>query len=123
MHTGARTALERLLKNAYTEPYQGGAIDWDSWRTYVAAVGGMHLTVTEIAVDELGLGHSAPGSVAVIRQDGTILADAPDSPSLTVLRGWLAAWEAAGRPAPETYQPSLVRDEEQAGWALRLVLP
>ncbi|MFP8886761.1 protein-L-isoaspartate O-methyltransferase family protein [Streptomyces mangrovi] len=120
LRTGARTALERLLKNAYTEPYQGGALDWDSWRTYAAAVGGMHLTAAEVAVDELGLGHSVPGSTAVIREDGTILADAPDSPSLVALRGWLAGWENAGRPAPETYTPALDRDDAAGGWHLRL---
>lgn len=123
LHTGARTALDTLLKNSHTEPYREEPIDWYSWRTYAAAVGGTHLTAVELAPDEIGLGHSSPGSAAVIRQDGTILADAPDSPSLTALRGWLAGWEAAGRPAPETYHPSLVRDEGSAGWALRLALP
>ncbi|MBB5933988.1 hypothetical protein FHS42_001014 [Streptomyces zagrosensis] len=46
------------------------------------------------------------------------LADAPDSPSLIVLRDWLGQWEEAGRPAPATYTPTLVRTGE--GWDLRL---
>ena len=123
LHTGARTALESLLKNAHTELYEGEPLDWASWRTYAAAIGDPHLTMAALAPDETGLGHSAPGSAAVIRPDGTILADASDSPSLAALRGWLAGWEDAGRPAPETYQPRLVRDEENAGWVLRLSPP
>jgi protein-L-isoaspartate(D-aspartate) O-methyltransferase len=123
LHTGARTTLKALLKNAHTEPYRGEPIDWDSWRTYAAATGDPHLTMAGLTPDDWALGHSTPEGAAVIRPGGTILADAPGSPSLKVLRDWLAAWEAAGRPAPEAYQPSLVRDEEQAGWALRLSLP
>ena len=48
---------------------------------------------------------SAPESVAVVRPDGTILADTPDSPSLDVLGAGSLGGENAWRPAPETYQP------------------
>ncbi|MFJ4689281.1 hypothetical protein [Streptomyces sp. NPDC088789] len=66
------------------------------------------------------MGHRAlhSGQAAVLQQDGTILADRPDSPSLAVLRNWLTAWENAGRPAPETYTPALAPDAD--GWHLRL---
>ncbi|WP_326609449.1 hypothetical protein OG949_04100 [Streptomyces scopuliridis] len=57
-------------------------------------------------------------TAAVIQQDGTILADAPDSPSLTVLRDRLKQWEDAGRPAPATFTPALV--PTGGGWDLRL---
>lgn len=59
----------------------------------------------------------------MIQQDGVILADSPDSPSLFALRDWLTGWEEAGRPAPETYTPTLVPagdDPGPAGWHLRL---
>lgn len=52
-----------------------------------------------------------------------ILADSPDSPSLFALWDWLTAWENAGRPAPESYIPTLVPagdDQGPAGWNLRL---
>ncbi|MGX1848821.1 hypothetical protein [Streptomyces sp. NPDC055299] len=50
------------------------------------------------------------------------IADAPDSPSLSVLRDWINAWEDANRPAPETYTPTLVGRDEPGlnGWNLRL---
>ena len=73
--------------------------------------------------DLWAIGHSTTESTAVIQQDGVILADSPDSPSLFALRDWLTAWEKAGRPAPETYTPTLVPagdDQGPAGWHVRL---
>ncbi|MFI1161233.1 hypothetical protein [Streptomyces sioyaensis] len=63
-----------------------------------------------------------PTTDAVLQQDGTIVADSPGSPSLTILRDWLASWEDANRPAPETYSPSFVNHNEPGltGWSLRL---
>ncbi|WP_369383279.1 protein-L-isoaspartate O-methyltransferase [Streptomyces sp. cg36] len=122
-HTGARTALKLLLKNAHTEPYDGPEADWPSWRTYAAATGGPQLTMAGLSPDLWAIGHSTPTTAAVLQQDATIIADAPDSPSLAVLRGWLEGWESAGRPAPETYTPALIRDEDSqaiSGWNLRL---
>lgn len=113
LHTGARTTLARLLKDAHTEPYIR-EIDWPSWRTFAAAHAGQQLTVAGLTTDLLAIGHSTDASAAVLQQDGTILADRPDSPSLAVLRDWLTAWETADRPAPDTYIPIL------AGWDLRL---
>ena len=52
-----------------------------------------------LAPELLAFGHSTPESAAVVTQDGRILADAPHSPSLTILRGWITNWIAAGRPA------------------------
>ncbi|MEU5426186.1 protein-L-isoaspartate(D-aspartate) O-methyltransferase [Streptomyces olivoreticuli] len=121
LHTGARTALDRLREPGHTEQYQGGELDWSSWRTW-ASTTGTRLTMTELTLDNLALGHSTRETAAVIHKDGTILADSPDSGSLTVLRGWLAAWEDAGRPAPDTYIPTLVPDMDSniPGWDLRL---
>ncbi|MCN9241888.1 hypothetical protein NGF19_13985 [Streptomyces sp. RY43-2] len=64
------------------------------------------------------------GQVQQTAADGTLLADRPDSPPLTILRTWLAAWEDAGRPAPEAYSPELVRSEGvgETGWRLRLAV-
>ncbi|MFK8844916.1 hypothetical protein [Streptomyces sp. Ac-502] len=69
------------------------------------------------------IGHTTATTAAVLQQDGTILADRTDSPSLAVLHSWLKQWEEAARPAPDTYTPALVRagdHEDQAGWLLRL---
>ncbi|MFI6689999.1 protein-L-isoaspartate O-methyltransferase [Streptomyces sp. NPDC050485] len=114
-HTGARTALNVLLKDTHTEPYPGETVDWPSWRTYAAATGDPHLTMAGLSPDLWAIGHSTLTTAAVLQQDGTIIADAPDSPSLTVLRGWLSGWEKAGRPAPETYTPALVRYDDDQG--------
>ncbi|MFB6963087.1 protein-L-isoaspartate O-methyltransferase [Streptomyces sp. NPDC056309] len=124
LHTGARTALARLLKDGHTEPYEGGEIDWPSWRTFAAALADPQLTMAGLSADLWAIGHSTPTTAAVVQQDGTIVADSPNSRSLGVLQGWLDAWEAAGRPAPETYRPALVRcdDEGGAGWRMRLSL-
>ncbi|MFD8609587.1 DUF6354 family protein [Streptomyces sp. NPDC059631] len=107
LHTGARSALARLLKDAHTEPYAGGELDWPSWRTFAAAQADPQLTMADLTPDLWAIGHSTVTTAAVLRQDSTILANRPDSPSLAVLRDWLTAWKDAGRPAPETYTPAL----------------
>lgn len=121
-HSGARTALDLLREDAHRETYVGGSIDWASWRTWAAATGDPQLTMACLAPDLLALGHATPTTAAVLQQDGTLLTDAPNSPSLTALRGWLADWEKAGRPAPETYTPALIRhaEDDRDGWNLRL---
>ncbi|WP_180931190.1 protein-L-isoaspartate O-methyltransferase [Streptomyces sp. AJS327] len=121
LHTGARTALDRLLKDAHTEPY-GAEVNWPSWRTFAASLADPQLTMAGLTPDLWAIGHSTPTTAAAIQQDGMIHADHPESPSLTVLRDWLTAWEEAGRPAPETYTPALVQQEGPgpAGWHLRL---
>ncbi|WP_275466333.1 hypothetical protein [Streptomyces noursei] len=123
-NTGARTALGRLLKDAHTEPYEGGEVNWPSWRTFAASQADPQLTVAGLTPDLRAIGHSTASTVAVLQQDGTLLADRPDSPSLATLRSWLTSWEEAGRPAPETYTPSLVRgsESEMPGWSLNLSL-
>ncbi|QSY51107.1 MULTISPECIES: hypothetical protein [Streptomyces] len=120
-NSAAHATLDRLLDLGHTERYQGEAIDWSSLRLWLAATG-TRLTMTELAEDVPGLGHSTRHSVAVIQEDGTILADSTDSGSLTVLRGWLAAWENAGRPGLDAYTPTLVpdMDTDVPGWDLRL---
>ncbi|MGX1851051.1 protein-L-isoaspartate O-methyltransferase family protein [Streptomyces sp. NPDC055299] len=122
LHTGARTALGRLLKDAHTEPYSAEEVDWPSWRTYAASLADPQLTMAGINPDLWAIGHSTPTRAAVLQQDGTIVADGPDSPSLSVLCDWLTAWENAGRPAPETFTPTLVShgDPGLTGWNLRL---
>ncbi|MGW2190460.1 hypothetical protein [Streptomyces sp. NPDC001667] len=78
--------------------------------------------MAELAEDAPGLGHSTRHSVAVVHEDGTILADSPGSGSLTVLRGWLVAWDSAGRLGLDAYVPTLVpnMDADVPGWDLRL---
>ncbi|MFI9206291.1 protein-L-isoaspartate O-methyltransferase [Streptomyces sp. NPDC053048] len=123
LHTGARTALSRLLKDRHTEPYNGREVDWPSWRTFAAALGDHRLTMAGLSPDLWAIGHTTTTTAAVIQQDGTIVADRSDSPSLNVLRGWLKQWEDAGRPAPETYTPALIRADSNhgaEGWHLRL---
>ncbi|ARZ65767.1 protein-L-isoaspartate(D-aspartate) O-methyltransferase [Streptomyces albireticuli] len=118
LRTGARTVLDQLREPGHTEQYQGEKIDWSSLRVWLAATGS-RLTMTQLQADVLGLGHSTRDSAAVVHKDGRILAD---SASLTVLRGWLAAWEDAGRPAPDSYTPALDpgMDSDVPGWDLRL---
>lgn len=118
LHTGARTALTLLLKDAHTEPYDGGELDWPSWRTFAAAQADPQLTMAGLTPDLWAIGHTTATAAAVLQQDGTILADRPDSPSLAALRSWLTGWESAGRPAPETYTPAFFQDVD--GWHLRL---
>ncbi|MBV7674157.1 hypothetical protein STHAL_32435 [Streptomyces halstedii] len=118
LYTDARTALERLLKDARTEPYAGAEIGLPSWRTFAATRGDHRLTMAGLSPDLWAIGHTTSTTAVVIKQAGTILADAPDSPSPTVLRDWLGQWEEAGRPAPATYAPALVCTGD--GWDLRL---
>ncbi|MGW7641837.1 protein-L-isoaspartate O-methyltransferase family protein [Streptomyces decoyicus] len=120
-HTGARSALDLLLKEGHTEPYGAGELDWLSWRTFAAARGDQGLTMAGLRPDLWAIGHTTPDTAAVIQQDGTIIADTPNSPSLAVLREWLTAWEKAQRPSPEAYTPRLVGNRED-GWELRLSL-
>ncbi|MDT0447769.1 protein-L-isoaspartate(D-aspartate) O-methyltransferase [Streptomyces hesseae] len=120
--SGARGVLERLREPGHTEQYKGEEIDWSSLRVWLAATGA-RLTMTELKPDVIGLGHSTRNTAAVIQQDGTVIADATDSASLTVLRGWLAAWEYVDRPGPDAYTANLVPDMDGdiPGWDLRLV--
>ncbi|MEU6467232.1 methyltransferase domain-containing protein [Streptomyces sp. NPDC046976] len=118
LRSSARTALDRLLKGAHAEPY-GKEIDWPSWRTFAASLADHHLTMAGLRPGLWAIGHTTTTSAAVVQQDGTIVADHPDSPSLKVLRGWLASWEESGRPAPESYIPSLSHHEPD-GWSLHL---
>ncbi|MGD9484744.1 protein-L-isoaspartate(D-aspartate) O-methyltransferase [Streptomyces sp. TRM70308] len=119
-HTGARAVLDALQHPAHTDTYDGEPLDWDSWRTWAAATADPHLTLAGPRPNVLALGHSTATTAAAIQTDGTLLADAPDSPSLAALRGWLADWEAAGRPAPATYHPHLVQRADGTGWDLRV---
>ncbi|MFG2112821.1 protein-L-isoaspartate O-methyltransferase [Streptomyces sp. NPDC048718] len=118
LHTGARTVLAHLTGDPCVEPYEEGDLDWPSWRTFAAAQADPQLTMAGLTPDLWAIGHSTPTASAVIQQDGMILANEAGSPSLAILRAWLSAWEAAGRPAPETYTPSLAQGGE--GWHLRL---
>lgn len=121
-NSAARAALERLLNPGHTEQYPGNTIDWFSLRLWLAAYTS-RLTVTELADGLPAIGHSTPSSAAVIRKDGTILADSADSLSLTILHIWLDGWEEAGRPGPDFYTPVLVPNvtNELPGWDLRLI--
>ncbi|SFC16784.1 hypothetical protein [Streptomyces aidingensis] len=55
---------------------------------------------------------------------GVILADHPRSPSLKILRCWIAEWHHGGRPDLGHFTPVLVPTREENpdgdGWHLRL---
>ncbi|MFH8786955.1 hypothetical protein [Streptomyces roseoverticillatus] len=38
LNTGARTAVDRLAKDAHTEPYGHADVDWPSWRTFATSL-------------------------------------------------------------------------------------
>ncbi|WP_326615888.1 hypothetical protein OG863_01490 [Streptomyces decoyicus] len=110
LHTGARTTLDRLLNAAHTEPYEGGDVDvdWPSWRTFAAALGTPQLTMAGLRPGLWAIGHSTTETAAVIQQDGVILADSPDSPSLPSCgTGSRPGRALAARPLRPTPPPSL----------------
>lgn len=119
-HTGARTALDLLMNAKHREAYEGAPVDWHSWRTWAACAGDPQLTTASLADGLPALGHTTATTAAVLQQDGTILADTADSPSLAALQAWLAAWEEADRPAPADYKASLVPGQSAPGWDLRV---
>ncbi|WP_433294385.1 protein-L-isoaspartate O-methyltransferase family protein [Actinoplanes sp. CA-030573] len=121
-HTGARTALARLLEPGQHEPYPHEPLDWRSLTAHLAAIGDPQLTVVARRGQDRGIGHSTPNSAAAILDDGTLIADRPGSPSLATLRTWLAGWENAGRPGPDGYTPVLAPagDVHPPGWDLSL---
>lgn len=122
--TGARAALGLLRTPEHTERYAAeDDLDWASWRTFAAATGSHRLTMASLLPETLALGHTTPTTAAVLQEDGTILADAPNSASLTVLHTWLTAWDDAGRPTPGSYSPALDPADDGNGWHLRLNLP
>ena len=124
LHTGARTALERLLHPGYTETYERATMDWRSWNAYTAVLDDPHLSVAALRGETRGIGHTTPTSAAVIQTDGSILADGPASPSLQALRHWLQRWERAGQPAAAAFTPVLVPydGDDLPGWDLRMSL-
>jgi hypothetical protein len=119
-HTGARSALNQLLHPGYTETYDRAPMDWRSWYTFAAALDDPQLSLTCLRNQVRGIGHTTATSAAVILSDATVIADKPHSPSLTILRGWLASWERAGRPA-DSVTTALVprRGGDLPGWDLR----
>jgi protein-L-isoaspartate(D-aspartate) O-methyltransferase len=124
LHTGARTALDRLLYPGHTDTYERAPVDWRSWNAYTAVLADPRLSAVALRGETRGIGHTTPTSAAVIQTDGTILADSPGSPSLQVLREWLQRWERAGRPAAGAFTTVLVPHDNDglAGWDLRMSL-
>ncbi|MBU8857708.1 MULTISPECIES: methyltransferase domain-containing protein [unclassified Micromonospora] len=121
-HTGARTALHLLLNPGHTETYHRAPLDWLSWTAYSVIAGGPHRTFAALHDGTRGIGHTTATTAAVVLTDGTILADAPGSPSLTALRTWLHHWEQAGRPDAAWFDARLVPNDEDdpPGWDLRI---
>ncbi|MQS06326.1 protein-L-isoaspartate O-methyltransferase family protein [Streptomyces alkaliphilus] len=119
-HSGARTTLERLVHPAHTEPASAKTA-WKPLQYWAAATADPGLSLARLA-GEMAFGHSTPTSAAALTKDGRLIADAPDSPSLDVLRGWIAGWHAAGRPTRDDYTPTLESADgpDGAGWNLRL---
>ncbi|GAA0380545.1 hypothetical protein GCM10009541_23880 [Micromonospora gifhornensis] len=120
-HTGARAALDLLLRPGHTETYAGSPLDWLSWTVFSVIVAGRNRSVVALPPDGVrGIGHTTASSAAVILTDSTIIADSPRSPSLAALRSWLDRWEHAGRPAATWYEPTLTPndDEDLPGWDL-----
>ncbi|MBO3736718.1 protein-L-isoaspartate O-methyltransferase family protein [Actinoplanes flavus] len=70
-HTGARTVLDQLLHPGHTETYRQMEQDWRSWYTYLAALGDPQLSLVSLRNEIRGLGHTTPGSAAVILTDLT----------------------------------------------------
>jgi protein-L-isoaspartate(D-aspartate) O-methyltransferase len=124
LRTGARTALDLLLDPGHTEVYEHDPVDWRSWNAYTAVHGGRQLSTVSLHGQVRGIGHTTPGSAAVLQTDGVIVADSPRSPSLQALRSWLQHWERVGRPAAEAFTSALVSvtGDDLPGWDLRMRL-
>jgi protein-L-isoaspartate(D-aspartate) O-methyltransferase len=121
-HTGARTALNHLLNPGHTETYERAPLDWLSWTAYSLIADDPGRTVAALGSGMRGIGHTTVATAAVILTDGTILADAPTSPSLTALRTWLTRWEQARRPKAAWFGTILVPNDgdDLPGWDLRI---
>jgi protein-L-isoaspartate(D-aspartate) O-methyltransferase len=121
---GARRALAQVLQPGHTETYREMEADWRSWVTFTAALADPHLSSVSLRNQIRGIGHTTATSAAVILTDAIVIADSPSSTSLTALRTWLAQWEQAGRPAPDTFSTRLVAYDgaDLPGWDLQ-VLP
>lgn len=72
---------DRLLKDAHSEPYDGGELEWPSWRAFAAAQADPQLPMAGVTSDLRAIGHSIATAAAVLQQDGAIPVDRPDSPS------------------------------------------
>ncbi|GAB7048482.1 protein-L-isoaspartate O-methyltransferase family protein [Catenuloplanes indicus] len=125
LRTGARAALDRLLHAGHTAAHHDMSTAWRSWTAYTAALGDRHVSLVSLRNRVRGIGHTTPDTAAVILADGTIIADTPHSPSLTILRTWLDRWETAGRPDAGSFPTTLVpyRGTGLAGWDLRVRMP
>ncbi|MET7949006.1 methyltransferase domain-containing protein [Micromonospora sp. NPDC005324] len=121
-HSGARTALNLLLNPGHTETYAHAPLDWLSWTAFSVIVGGHHRSIAALRDGIRGIGHTTATSAAVILTDSTIIADSPDSASLTALRTWLGRWEQAARPAVDWFTPTLtlIEDGDLPGWDLQI---
>jgi protein-L-isoaspartate(D-aspartate) O-methyltransferase len=121
---GAYDAMQALVApHHHTEPYAPipAGPEWYSLVSHLAAAGDPHLTMAGIN-GGLAIGHSSPGGQAAVlhKEHGLILADAPDSPSLTVLRMWLKQWQ---HNKAAHLRPQLMPEERSGtnrGWHLRL---
>jgi protein-L-isoaspartate(D-aspartate) O-methyltransferase len=121
---GAHDALQALVaESRHTEPYAAipAGPAWYSLVSCFAATGDKHLTMAGID-GGFAIGHSAPGGTAAVlhKENHLIIADTPDSPSLTVLRTWLARWQQDGLAGLTPHLTPAEPVSGGAGWNLRL---
>jgi protein-L-isoaspartate(D-aspartate) O-methyltransferase len=121
-HSGARVTLERLNAPAHTEKADDVVPQWRAVQHWAAATADEGLTLARRASGDMVFGHSTPTSAAALTKDGHLIADASNSPSLAVVRSWIADWSEAGRPTRENYTPTLtpVSGPDGTGWNLQL---
>ncbi|WP_436528362.1 protein-L-isoaspartate O-methyltransferase family protein [Actinoplanes sp. HUAS TT8] len=123
---GARDTLDRILTAGHTEPCPPGIDwDWDRFDPFTGTLDDPGLSMVHLPGRGRAIGHTSPTSAAMILVDGTILADAPRSASLTVLHAWLDRWQRAGRPGAADLTARLVPNTgpDCPGWDLRVSLP
>ncbi len=104
------------------------AAAWRDFRAYCVGRDNTYTTTSSLTAfgmtggDGLsGIGFSSGNNAAVLTDDGQLRANRPDSPALSKLRDYLAAWTDAGRPGLSDLAATL--SGHPTGWRVRAVLP